>query len=106
MELPALMLFEIKDINLQGFVFVLPLILIVLSVVYFKRVKKMTNTILFIFLLLFLSFIPQAYHTFFCEECYLLECSEFYTFAGLLMIVATSLVIYALDRQLDEGDTL
>lgn len=104
MEIPGSLFYEINQINLQGFVFVFPLFLIAFSYIYFRKKYKMRKMIGALFLLLSLSFIPQAYHTFLCEECHTMECSEFYIVAGLMMFIALGLFIYSLGQQLKEEE--
>ena len=102
MEIPAMTLYEIDKINFQGFVFALPGVLILLSMVYFKIVNKISNSFVFVLSLLSLSFLPQAYHIFYCQDCHVMECSEFFIFSGLLMITSVGLVIYAISKQLEK----
>lgn len=102
METPDIILYEIININLQGFVFIFPLILIILSFIYFKSIYKTTNIITLVFILMFISFVPQAYHIFMCTECHTMECSEFYVFSGLIMFIAMGLLIYSISLQMLE----
>ncbi|MEA3498820.1 MAG: hypothetical protein U9R16_07170 [Campylobacterota bacterium] len=102
METPDVAIYIYKNLNLQGFIFIFPLVLIVFSMLYFKTIYKLTNVTIFIFVLLFISFIPQAYHIFICTDCHSMECSEFFIFAGLLMFIAVGLLIYAISLQLDK----
>jgi len=102
METPDLAMYIFKNLNLQGFVFIFPLVLIVFSLLYFKAIYKLTSVTIFIFILIFISFIPQAYHIFICTDCHIMECSEFYIFAGLLMFIAVALLIYAISLQLEK----
>jgi len=102
METPKLIFYTISTINLQGFVFIFPLILIVLAYIYLKNVYMVTSSVSFIFFLLFISFIPQAYHTFVCIDCHTMECSEFFVFSGLIMFIVVGLLIYSITLQLRE----
>ena len=104
MEIPGIAFYEVNTINLQGFVFVVPLILIAFSYIYYRKKHKMKKVIVAIFLLVSVSFIPQAYHLFLCEECHTMECSEFYIVAGLMMFMALGLFVYALGQQLKEEE--
>lgn len=102
MEIPDVIAYVISTINLQGFVFIFPLALIVLSFVYFRKQYIVPTVILFVFALLFISFLPQAYHLFVCTECHTMECSEFFVFSGLLMFAAVGSLIYSIGLQLEE----
>lgn len=103
MENPSLLAYEVKHINLQGFVFIFPLIFIALFYIYFKNTYKLTYSISFLFFLLFISFIPQAYHVFLCSDCYNDECSEFFVFSGFIMYMVIGLIIYSISLQLQEN---
>lgn len=103
METPDVMSYVVTNINLQGFVFVFPIILILLTFIYLKRMYKISNSISLVFLLLFISFLPQAYHIFICTECHSMECSEFYVFSGLIMFMAVGFLLYSTSLQLEEN---
>jgi len=106
METPDIIAYAISNINIQGLSFIFPLVLIVLSFVYFRKMYKDNKVILFIFALLFVSFLPQAYHVFVCTECHNMECSEFFVASGLMMFIATALLIYAIGLQFEEKKNL
>lgn len=100
MEIPDIIPYIFSAVNMQGFIFIFPLLFSLLVLVYFKNTYKLTSVILFIFLLIILSFIPQAYHIFSCAECHNMECSEFYIASGLIMFVAVGFIFYAINLQL------
>ncbi len=100
METPDAVSYVFKTLNLQGFVFIFPLLLIILLVLYFRKIYKFSNISLFIFMLIFVSFLPQAYHVFICNDCHIMECSEFFVASGLLMFMAMGLLIYSLSLEL------
>lgn len=102
MEIPDIASYVLTVINFQGFVFVFPLILLLLLFIYFKTAYKVTKSVVLIFVLLFLSFLPQAYHIFICTECHTMECSEFYLFSGFFMFIAIGFLIYSISLQLQE----
>lgn len=102
METPDLMSYVIETINLQGFVFILPILFLLLTFIYFKKMYQLSNSISLIFLLLFISFLPQAYHIFICSECHSMECSEFFVFSGLIMLIVIGSLLYAIALQLEE----
>lgn len=106
METPDIIAYVISTINIQGLSFIFPLILIVFSFIYFRKMYKDNKIVLLIFALLFISFLPQAYHIFVCEECNNMECSEFFVASGLMMFMAVGLLIYAIGLQLDEKKNL
>ncbi len=106
METPDIIAYVISTINIQGLSFTFPLILIVLSYIYFRKMYKASTVILFIFALMFISFLPQAYHIFVCTECHNMECSEFFVASGLMMFIAVGLLIYAIGLQLEEEKNL
>lgn len=103
METPDVMSYVITNINLQGFVFLFPIILILLTFMYLKIMHKISNSISLVFLLLFISLLPQAYHIFICTECHSMECSEFYVFSGLVMFMAVGFLLYSISLQLEEN---
>lgn len=100
MVMPDFLFYELSTINLQGFVFIFPLILIALSFIYFIKTFKITKSVISVFSLLFISFLPQAYHIFVCKECDIMECSEFYIFSGIIMYMAIGFIIYAISLEL------
>ncbi len=102
METPDIVPYIFTTLNLQGLIFVFPLILITLSILYLKNIHRLTHMTVFIFILIFISFIPQAYHIFICNECHAMECSEFYIFSELLIYIAVSLFIYVISLHLDK----
>lgn len=102
METPDIISYVTVNFNLQGFVFIFPMILIILSFIYLKSIYKVSNVISFVFVLMLISFLPQAYHTFICAECHTMECSEFYIFSGLFMFIAIGLLIYSISLQILE----
>ncbi len=104
MEIPDVISYTFSVLNLQGFVFVFPLIIIILAFLYMRTIYKLTNMMMLIFVLVFISFIPQAIHIFTCTECHVMECSEFYIFAGLFMFVATGLLIYSISLELEKKE--
>ncbi len=100
METPDIIPYVLSVLNLQGFMFIFPLLFTLLIFVYFKNTYKLTYVISLIFFLIFISFIPQAYHIFNCTECHNMECSEFYIGSGLFMFMAIGLLFYSIDLQL------
>ncbi|RLA78325.1 MAG: hypothetical protein DRG78_15430 [Epsilonproteobacteria bacterium] len=100
METPDIIPYIFSAVNMQGFVFIFPLIFSLLIFIYFKNTYKLTSVITFIFFLVILGFIPQAYHIFSCTECHNMECSEFYIASGLIMFIAVGLIFYAINLQL------
>ncbi len=100
MEIPDMIPYVFNAVNMQGFIFIFPLLFSLLVFIYFKNTYKLTSVISVIFLLIILSFIPQAYHIFSCTECHNMECSEFYIASGLIMFVAVGLIFYAINLQL------
>ena len=102
METPDVISYVIESINLQGLVFILPVILILTTFIYFKKTYQISTTLSLVFLLLFISCLPQAYHIFICTECHSMECSEFYVFSGLIMLVSIGSLLYSMSLQLEE----
>ncbi len=102
MEIPDVITYVVSTINIQGLSFIFPLILIIFSFIYFRKMYKDNKSVLLIFTLLFISFLPQAYHIFVCSECHSMECSEFFVASGLMMFLAIGLLIYAIGLQLEE----
>jgi len=102
METPDVISYVVSTINIQGLSFIFPLILIVFAFIYFRKMYKNSKSVLFIFTLLFITFLPQAYHILVCTECHSMECSEFFVASGLIMFVAIGLLIYAISLQLEE----
>lgn len=99
-ETPDIIPYVLSIINLQGFIFVFPLLFTLMVYIYFKNTYNVTPVISFIFILIFLSFIPQAYHIFSCTECHNMECSEFYILSGLFIFMAIGSLFYAINLQL------
>lgn len=89
-------------INLQAFVFILPIIIIIWAFIYFRQIYKVSKMYLFIAILSSFSFLPQFLHILTCNDCHTMECSEFYVFSGLLMLIVTGLFIHAVNIQLQE----
>ena len=58
-----------------------------------------------LFFVLVLGIMHQSYHIFLCEECHILECSEFYIVAGVLMFMALGLFVLSISEQLIEENT-
>jgi len=104
-ETPGVLFYELGNINLQGFVFIFPLFLMAFTLIYLRKKGNIKRVVLIIFSLLSLSFIPQAYHIFLCKDCHVMECSEFYVFAGLLMHIALGLFVYSLSQQIKEENS-
>ncbi len=100
METPDIIPYIFTVLNLQGLIFIFPLLLIILSILYFHTIYKLTYITILIFVLISISFMPQAYHIFICNECHAMECSEFYIFSGLFMFMAVGLFIYAISLEL------
>ena len=88
--------------NLQALVFILPLIVIVWVFAYFRRTYKASRVYILMASLVLLSFLPQFFHILRCKDCDTMECSEFYIFSGLLMLIATALFIHSIYKQLQE----
>lgn len=89
-----------KSINLQAFIFIVPFIMILWSFIYFRRTYKASGMYLLMALLSSLSFLPQIIHIYTCKECHTSECSEFYVFSGLIMVIVTGLFIHSMSIQL------
>lgn len=89
--------------NLQAFIFILPLVVIVWAFVYFRNNYKISRVYLLMALLLCLGFLPQFLHLYTCSDCYTKECSEFYVFSGFIMFVVTGIFIYSVHIQLQEN---
>ncbi len=106
METPDITNYILINLNLQGFTFVFPLVFIGFAFFYMRSIYRVTNSIILIFVLIFVSFIPQAYHIFICDECQSMECSEFYIFSGFLIFLAVGLFIYSMSLELDKKDAL
>lgn len=102
METPSLIPYEIGTFNLQGFVFFVPLLPIIGMFVYFKTIHQLSLTVSILLLLSASSFIPQAFHIFFCKECHNLECSEFYILSGVMMTIVTGLFMHSLRLHIKE----
>ncbi len=102
METPDIITYVFTTLNLQGYIFIFPLIFILFATIYFRTIYKLTSLTNLIFSLLFISFIPQAIHVFSCDECHIMECSEFYVLAGLLMFISTGLLIYSLSLAIEK----
>ncbi len=101
MEIPDILPYIFTTINMQGFIFIFPMLFTLLVFIYFKNSYKISSVISFVFLLIFLSFIPQAYHIFSCTDCHNMECSEFFIASGLFMFVAIGLILYSIKLQLE-----
>lgn len=88
--------------NLQAFIFLLPLIVIIWVFVYFSNIYKVSRIYLLISLLLSLSFVPQIFHIYTCKDCHIMECSEFYVFSGIIMLIVMGFFIHSVSVQLEE----
>lgn len=88
--------------NLQAFLFLFPVIIIVWVIIYFRNKYNISGVYLFITFLFALSFVPQITHIYICKECYIMECSEFYVFSGLAMLIVTALFLHSIHKQLQE----
>jgi len=73
MEIPTVIDYVFSVLNLQGFVFVFPLIFIIFIFLYMRKIYKFTTISILIFILAFSSFLPQAVHIFTCNECHIME---------------------------------
>ena len=96
-ETPDITPYVFHSLNLQGFIFVLPLLFTGIVYLYFRKTYQINTKISFLFFMIAVSFIPQAYHIFSCNECNQMECSEFFSLSGLLMFIAIGLIFYSLD---------
>ncbi len=103
LEIPDYLAYVGSSNNLQAFLLPLPVIIMIWAFVYFRNIYKVSKIYLFMFLLGSLSFLPQIYHIFVCNECYTMECSEFYVFSGLIMLIVTGIFIYSVSIQLQEN---
>jgi len=104
-EIPNVTPYVFHSLNLQGFIFILPLFFTGIVYLYFRKTYKITAKISLLFFMIALSFIPQAYHIFSCSECNRMECSEFFSLSGLLMFIAIGLIFYSLDIALKNETT-
>ena len=86
--------------NLQAFIFLLPLIIILLAFIYFRGIYQASRIYMLMALLASLSFVPQFLHIFRCKDCDILECSEFYVLSGIIMVIVTGLLIHSVSIQL------
>ena len=102
METPDVISYVVNNINLQGLVFIFPILLLLITFIYFKKMYQISNSASLVFLLLFISLLPQAYHILICAECHSMECSEFFVFSGLIMLVSIGLLLYSISLQLEE----
>jgi hypothetical protein len=89
--------------NLQAFIFLLPLIIILLAFVYFRGTYQASRTYILMAVLASLSFIPQFLHIYRCKDCHVMECSEFYVLSGIIMVIVTGLLIHSVAIQLLEN---
>lgn len=89
--------------NLQAFIFLLPLIIILLAFIYFRSIYQASRIYMLMALLASLSFVPQFLHIFRCKDCHILECSEFYVLSGIIMVIVTGLLIHSVSIQLLEN---
>lgn len=90
-------------INLQAIVFIIPLLITLWAFAYFRRAYKASAVYLLMALLSSLSFLPQIYHIYTCKDCHTMECSEFYLFSGLIMLIVTGLFLHSVSIQLQEN---
>lgn len=95
--------YNIVSNNLQAFIFILPVVVIVWAFVYFRNTYKTSRIYLLMALLLCLSFLPQILHIYTCNDCYSIECSEFYVFSGFIMFIVTGIFIHSVYIQLQEN---
>lgn len=89
--------------NLEVFIFIVPLVMIFSALLSIKNISKASGIYVLMALLASLSFIPQVFHIYACKDCYDMECSEFYVFSGVLMIMVTVLLIHAISIQVKEN---
>ncbi|MBU1216739.1 hypothetical protein KJ870_08015 [bacterium] len=101
METPSVISY-FDTTNLQAFVFVAPLLMTLLMLGYFGMIYKISKIYLFMGILLSMSFVPQIYHIYSCQDCHNMECSEFYVLSGLVMFIVTGLLLHSLSIQLNE----
>lgn len=101
METPSVISY-FDTTNLQAFVFLAPLLMTLFAFGYFGMVYKISKIYLFMAILLSMSFVPQIYHIYSCQECHNMECSEFYVLAGLIMFIVTGLLLHSLSVQLQQ----
>jgi hypothetical protein len=92
--------------NLQVFVFIIPLVMILSALISIKNISKASGVYLLMAFLASLSFIPQVFHIYACKDCHDMECSEFYVFSGIIMIIVTGLLIHAIRIQVRETKEL
>ncbi len=90
--------------NLQAFIFLFPVIIIIWVFIYFRKVYKASWIYLLIAFLLSLSYLPQFLHIYTCKECHIMECSEFYIFSVLFTFIATGLFIHSIYKQLQKDN--
>ena len=101
MEIPNVIDY-VESINLQAIFFIFPILSVAWVFFYLKKSYKIPKSILTIFILLSISFLPQFYHILICKDCHSMECSEFYILAGLLMYIAVGIIIHSISIQLQE----
>jgi uncharacterized protein with PQ loop repeat len=80
--------------------------MILSALISIKNISKASGIYLLMALLSSLSFIPQVFHIYACKDCHDMECSEFYVFSGVIMIIVTGLLIHAISVQIDENKEL
>lgn len=90
-------------INLEGVFFLLPLMVISWTFIYFYRAYKLSPIYFTMALISSLSFLPQIFHVLTCQDCHTMECSEFYIFSGLIMLIVTGLFIHSVSILLQES---
>ena len=93
----------VKTINLQVFIFIMPLVMILSALMFIKNIFKASGAYLLMAFLSSMSFIPQVFHIYTCKDCHDMECSEFYMFSGVIMIIVTGLLIHAISVQVREN---
>lgn len=98
-EIPNIITYR-GSFNLQGIVFIIPLVLSIWFFIYFKNSYKSIKNITILFILLIAGFIPQTYHILFCNECNIMECSEFFVLSGLIMLIVVMILIYSININL------
>lgn len=102
METPLIIPYA-NNQNLQSLGFIFPIVIILIAFVYFNYHYKLNASYFLLALLSCLAFVPQIYHIFRCKDCHIMECSEFYSLAGLIMFIVVGLLLQALSIQLKES---
>jgi len=89
--------------NLQSIGFISPIIIILIAFSYFNHRYKLNYAYMLLAMLSSFAFIPQIYHIYRCKDCHVMECSEFYALAGLIMFIVVGLLIHAISIQLKDS---